>query len=65
MFTLRKSEADEFYAKRIDPNLSEDAHRVHRQALAGLLWNKQAYHYDVRRWLEGDSTQPKPDPQPV
>jgi hypothetical protein len=63
VFVQRKKEADEFYAKRIDPKLSEDAHRVHRQALAGLLWCKQAYHYDVRRWLEGDSTQPKPDPR--
>jgi hypothetical protein len=61
MFEQRIKEADEFYAKRIDPKLSEDARRVHRQALAGLLWCKQSYHYDVRRWLEGDSTQPKPD----
>jgi Glycosyl hydrolase family 63 C-terminal domain len=61
LFEQRIKEADDFYAKRIDPKLSEDARRVHRQALAGLLWCKQSYHYDVRRWLEGDSTQPKPD----
>jgi hypothetical protein len=60
-FDQRKKEADEFYEKRIDPQLSEDARRVQRQAFAGLLWCKQSYHYDVRRWLEGDSTQPKPD----
>jgi hypothetical protein len=61
IFEQRKKEADEFYDKRIDPQLSEDARRVQRQAFAGLLWCKQSYHYDVRRWLEGDSTQPKPD----
>ena len=60
-FDQRKKEADEFYEKRIDAKLSEDARRVQRQAFAGLLWCKQSYHYDVRRWLEGDSTQPKPD----
>src|SRR6202453_2872208 len=60
IFEQRKKEADEFYEKRIDANLSEDARRVQRQAFAGLLWCKQSYHYDVRRWLEGDSTQPKP-----
>ena len=62
IFEQRKKEADEFYDRRIDPQLSEDARRVQRQAFAGLLWCKQSYHYDVRRWLEGDSTQPKPDP---
>ena len=25
-----------------------------RQALAGMLWSKQFYHYDVERWLDGD-----------
>jgi hypothetical protein len=60
-FDQRKKEADEFYDKRIDAKLSEDARRVQRQAFAGLLWCKQSYHYEVRRWLEGDSTQPKPD----
>ena len=62
VFEKRKKEADEFYEKRIDANISDDARRVQRQAFAGLLWCKQTYHYDVRRWLEGDSTQPKPDP---
>ena len=38
-----------------DPGrLTEDARSVMRQALAGLLWSKQCYHYDVRRWLKGD-----------
>ena len=31
-----------------------------RQALGGLLWSKQFYHYDVNRWLKGDPAQPEP-----
>jgi hypothetical protein len=34
-----------------------------RQALAGMLWSKQWFHLDVRRWLEGDRTQPPPPPE--
>jgi hypothetical protein len=62
MFDLRLKEADEFYAKRAGPGTSDDARQVQRQAFAGLLWDKQSYHYDVGRWLRGDPTQPKPDP---
>src|SRR5579871_530095 len=61
MFDQRKKEADEFYAQRISTGVSNDSKLVQRQAFAGLLWNKQVYHYDVRRWLEGDPGQPVPD----
>jgi len=61
VFTLRQKEADEFYAQRTGAGLTEDARLVQRQAFAGLLWGKQSYHYDVPRWLDGDSTQPKRD----
>ena len=33
---------------------------VQRQAFAGLLWNKQCYHYNVRKWLKGDPKEPPP-----
>jgi hypothetical protein len=59
----RQREADEFYAAVIPAKLSEDGQRVMRQALAGMLWSKQWYHYDVRRWLEGDPAQPAPPPE--
>jgi mannosylglycerate hydrolase MGH1-like protein len=59
-FALRLQEADEFYAAIIPPHLSEDARQVMRQAFGGLLWSKQFYHYVVKDWLEGDSTQPPP-----
>ena len=63
IFEQRKKEADEFYAQRMRPKIGEDARLVRRQALAGLLWGKQSYHYDVKRWLDGDPTQPPPDPR--
>jgi hypothetical protein len=59
----RQHEADEFYAMVIPATLSDDARGVMRQALAGMLWSKQWYHYDVRRWLEGDAAQPAPPPE--
>jgi hypothetical protein len=47
----RRREADEFYASVIPASLSADASNVMRQALAGMLWSKQLYYYDVDRWL--------------
>jgi hypothetical protein len=63
MVAERQREADEFYATVIPERLGEDARSVMRQALAGMLWSKQWYHYDVRRWLEGDPAQPPPPPE--
>jgi len=62
VFAARMKEAEEFYAQRSGGILSLDAQCVQRQAFAGLLWGKQAYHYEVRRWLDGDPTQPPPSP---
>jgi hypothetical protein len=56
----RRREADRFHEAIAPADLSEDARLVMRQALAGLLWSKQFYHYDVRRWLAGDPMQPPP-----
>jgi hypothetical protein len=47
----RRGEADKFYAAVIPSSLSADAANVMRQALAGMLWGKQFYYYDVDRWL--------------
>jgi hypothetical protein len=62
LFADRIREADEFYAGVIPRELCDDAKAIMRQALAGMLWSKQWYHYEVRRWLEGDPTQPPPPP---
>ncbi len=51
VFKARRQEADEFYATLIDASLGEDAGNVMRQALAGMLWSKQYYEYDVHEWL--------------
>src|SRR2546426_186824 len=56
----RVQEAEDFYVTVIPAKLSGDAKGVMRQALAGMLWSKQWYHYDVRRWVDGDPTQPPP-----
>lgn len=59
-FESRKKEADEFYAGVISGSLSPDAKNVMRQSLAGMLWSKQYYHYEVGDWLAGDDNQPMP-----
>ncbi len=60
VFAARRAEADEFYAALHPPGLGADERLVMRQALAGMLWNKQFYHYIVRDWLDGDPGQPPP-----
>jgi hypothetical protein len=50
----RRREADEFYEAIHPPKATEDERRVQRQALAGMLWTKQIYLYDVSVWLDGD-----------
>ena len=60
LFSQRIQEANEFYGELAPPGLSEDARRVQRQAFAGLLWSKQFYHYDLKRWLIGDPGMPDP-----
>jgi hypothetical protein len=63
VLAMRQREADEFYAA-LQANLADaDDRRIQRQALAGMIWSKQFYLYDVRRWLEGDPGQPPPPPQ--
>ncbi len=59
----QRRQADEFYATVIPDRLSADSAAVMRQALAGMLWSRQWFHLDVRRWLEGDPTQAPPPPE--
>jgi hypothetical protein len=62
LFTTRIGEADEFY-RAISTAKTDDERAVQRQALAGLLWSKQFYYYDVDQWLRGDPAGPPPPPQ--
>lgn len=52
IFAKRKLEADQFYQHVTPYPLPEDMRSVQRQAFAGLLWNKQCYHYNVNTWLK-------------
>ena len=58
----RRQEADGFY-ERLQEGLSDDERLVQRQALAGMIWSKQFFYYDVRKWLHGDPGQPAPPPE--
>jgi Glycosyl hydrolase family 63 C-terminal domain len=54
----RHKEADEFFNTVIPRSLNADQANVMRQALAGMLWTKQFYHYDVDKWLEERGSDP-------
>ncbi|KUL27985.1 MGH1-like glycoside hydrolase domain-containing protein [Actinoplanes awajinensis] len=54
----RRAEADEFYRDLFAPALSEPERQVARQALAGMLWSKQYFGYDVERWLREHGRNP-------
>jgi hypothetical protein len=54
----RIQEADEFYHRITAPAMNEDERRVFRQALAGMLWSKQYYYFDLDRWLEEHHAHP-------
>lgn len=58
----RRQEANDYYSELQPTQLNADARAVQRQALAGLLWSKQFYYYDVPQWLDGDPAQPPPPP---
>ena len=59
-FRERQHEADEFYRDIIPASADADTASVMRQAFAGLLWSKQYYHLEIKRWLEGDPGAPQP-----
>jgi hypothetical protein len=54
----RIEEADEFYDRITAPALNADEQRVFRQALAGMLWSKQYYYFDLDRWLDEHHAHP-------
>ncbi len=58
LFEKRKQEADEFYADLQKTIHNEEEQHIQRQALAGMLWSKQFYQYDLDVWLRGDPAHP-------
>jgi Mannosylglycerate hydrolase MGH1-like glycoside hydrolase domain len=58
VFATRIAEADEYYASMTPAGTPpEDAH-VMRAALAGMLWGKQHYYFDLGRWLDEHHANP-------
>ena len=56
----RRKEANEFY-QRLQHEIEDDQIRmVQRQALAGMIWSKQFFYYDIPQWLKGDPAGPPP-----
>jgi len=58
MFALRLKDADEFFDRITPDSLTEDERRIHRQAIAGMLWGKQFYYFDLDQWLEEHEAHP-------
>ncbi len=58
----QRQAADDYYKGKFGQK-SEDETNVHRQAMAGMLWTKQFYYYNVNRWLLGDAGEPEPPEQ--
>ena len=58
----RIADADEFYDRISPKSLTEDQRRVHRQALAGMLWSKQYYYFDLENWLQEHKSHPLLEP---
>jgi hypothetical protein len=61
IFQTRLQEADAFYHEVIPTVIEEtdpDRANLMRQALAGMLWSKQYFYYDVDKWLEEHNVTP-------
>ncbi|HEY0246256.1 MAG TPA: glucosidase [Mucilaginibacter sp.] len=63
VFNARLTEANIFYADIQQKQTDTDKISVQRQAYAGMLWNKQFYHYNIHQWLNGDPGLPPPPAQ--
>jgi hypothetical protein len=62
LMAVRETEADAFFAELIPPAASAEEAAVARQGIAGLMWGKQFYHFDVKQWLVGDPGSAPPPP---
>jgi len=60
VFDARRREADAFYDAAMPEGLSGEERSLFRSAIAGLLWCRQYYNFDVDRWLRGDPAMPVP-----
>ena len=58
IFKQRCHEADQFYQSLLPAHASREDQLIFRQAMAGMIRNKQFYHFDVARWQDGDKIAP-------
>ncbi len=56
----RREEADAFHAAIVPESIGPELSRIHRRAIAGMIWSKQLYYFDVEQWLQGDPAGPPP-----
>lgn len=63
LVSARRTEADDFYSGLQTALTDADAKLIQRQALAGMIWGKQFYYYDIPQWLNGDPATVPPPPQ--
>lgn len=63
IFAKRKKEADQYYDSIHPKTATDEEKTIQRQALAGMIWNKQIYIYDVGTWLQGDNPANPPPEQ--
>lgn len=61
VMTAREKECREFYDDLARPGLEPALRKIQRQALSGVKWNLQFYHYDVSKWLDGDPASKPPE----
>ena len=57
IFAKREAEAGTFYEELL-PEADPQDMKILRQSLAGMIWSKQFFHFDVARWLDGDQFPP-------
>jgi hypothetical protein len=64
VFAARLKEADEFYDGITPAKVKADPDRamVMRQAMAGMLWSKQYFYYDLNVWLREHQVEPMSPP---
>lgn len=60
VFKQRVQEANDFYNELQQAITNDEEKLIQRQALAGMIWNKQFYYYDIPQWLNGDPAEPPP-----
>lgn len=58
VFLARAAEAVEFYREQLPDHVDEEERLIHRQAISGLCWSQNYYHFCASEWLQGDPKLP-------